>query len=801
MFEEFTTIRISGRCFPPQTDLDVFVKKSGNKARPRISLIFGRNGSGKTTLSEALRRRAQGSCLEGIYDLQLLGGDGSQVPDMEKALSRVRVFNEKFVDEKLRVEGDGLGSIVMLGDAGSIKDEIAAMEEQRKQAVEKRKDLETQLEKSVKFDDELCPDYWKTRLLETLKGDVHWASRKKQIDGGQRNARVDDSVLVRIAGLAKPNSDLSALIMEFQTKLADYRSIVSGSTERLPDCPAMPSWIKLIDEEKMLSLLSKPIEKPDLTDREQRILSVIQNKGISFVRAAQDDLTGSQPDLCPYCLRPITGQEIVDIGREVSTVLADEVKEHVSELEGMLPEIRQGLELGPYDGLFRREADSCRASFERCLNVIARYEQLLEQKAGDPFTPINSPSLGLHAALETLSESLSKLGKQTAVWNERVDQVDKQREELCLLNDGIARLEIDQLLIAYKKAIENKKSCTANLNQAKEAEAGIEEELGMLNARLNNTYIALSKLNTMLAVVFGSRERLRLESIMEDERAAYRLISRGAHVRPEDVSLGERNAIALCYFFTLIGEGKAQGDEYRDETLLIVDDPVSSFDFENKIGILSLIKRFVRMTLQGNSKSRAILLTHDYLTMKSLESACKDIDIELENVRHQKPKELKRFALIDWIDSDSTYDALLKKAYAHILNPSEETREGLGNAARRMMEAFSTFEFNRPFNELVLRESNQALTRNPFLWAYFHDFQFKLAMHQESHLKDPVIGEGSLETPRLFSNEGIDRSIRDALCLIYLLNKDHLLSHLADSAAERNLDGWVRDIEGLDCSS
>lgn len=124
MFEELTTIRISGRCFPPQTDLDIFVKKSGNKARPRISLIFGRNGSGKTTLSETLRKQSLGHHLEDIADLQLLDGDGNQIPNMDEALLKVKVFNEKYVDEKLRVEGDGLGSIVMLGDAGNIKDEI-----------------------------------------------------------------------------------------------------------------------------------------------------------------------------------------------------------------------------------------------------------------------------------------------------------------------------------------------------------------------------------------------------------------------------------------------------------------------------------------------------------------------------------------------------------------------------------------------------------------------------------------------------------------------------------------------------
>ena len=596
--------------------------------------------------------------------------------------------------------------------------------------------------------------------------------------------------------MEKPDSDLSVLSERFQAELADYQSIGSGSAEKLPACPTIPSWMSLIDEEQVLSLLRKPIEKPELTEREQRILSVIQNRGLPFVRNAQSDLTRSRPDLCPYCLRPITSKEIAGIRDEVSAVLADEVKEHVAELETTLPENRQELDLEPYVNSLRREADSFRIAYEKCLDIITRYERLLEQKKGDPFTPVDSAPLGLSTALGELSKSLAKLRKETAAWNERIDQADKQKDDLCSLSDMMARIEIDQPLIAYKSSTENKKACIASLNHAKETEARFERELSSLNARLNSTHIALSKLNTMLAVVFGNSKRLRLEPIIENEKA-YRLISRGAHVRPEDVSSGERNAIALCYFFTQIGEGKARGKEYEDETLIVIDDPVSSFDFENKIGILSLVKRFVRMILQGNQKSRAILMTHDYLTMKALVSACNDVNKELKNVRGQKPKELRRFTLVDWNDKDAAYDTLLNKAYAHALNPSDETRDGLGNAARRMMEAFSTFEYNRPFDELALQEDGRALTHDPFLNEYFHDFQFKLAMHQESHLKDPISSEGSIETTDAFSSEGIDRSIREALCLIYLLNREHMLAHISDSEAESHFENWINEIKSL----
>ena len=50
------------------------------------------------------------------------------------------------------------------------------------------------------------------------------------------------------------------------------------------------------------------------------------------------------------------------------------------------------------------------------------------------------------------------------------------------------------------------------------------------------------------------------------------------------MSLGERNIIALCYFFTQILSNQDIGKLYQDEELVVIDDPISSFDFENKVG-------------------------------------------------------------------------------------------------------------------------------------------------------------------------------------------------------------------------
>ena len=58
-------------------------------------------------------------------------------------------------------------------------------------------------------------------------------------------------------------------------------------------------------------------------------------------------------------------------------------------------------------------------------------------------------------------------------------------------------------------------------------------------------------------------------------------------MKPTQISLGERNIIALCYYFANIMQNQEFEESHAQEYILLIDDPVSSFDIENKVGIMS----------------------------------------------------------------------------------------------------------------------------------------------------------------------------------------------------------------------
>lgn len=110
----------SGRFFGG-ADVDLF----GTASNPhRASVIFGRNGSGKTTLASHIAEAA--SAIDGtgcFYDK-----DGSSI--ILDSGSRVRVFSEDYVRDKVLIDEEGLEAIVMLGDQATAAKRISEIDEE-----------------------------------------------------------------------------------------------------------------------------------------------------------------------------------------------------------------------------------------------------------------------------------------------------------------------------------------------------------------------------------------------------------------------------------------------------------------------------------------------------------------------------------------------------------------------------------------------------------------------------------------------------------------------------------------------
>ena len=89
----------------------------------RLSLIYGKNGSRKSTISKAIHK-AKGDTVEDIERADLYDGENKAYSDIQG----VHVFNEDYVNSRVKIREDGLNTIVLLGELGNLEDKILDLE-------------------------------------------------------------------------------------------------------------------------------------------------------------------------------------------------------------------------------------------------------------------------------------------------------------------------------------------------------------------------------------------------------------------------------------------------------------------------------------------------------------------------------------------------------------------------------------------------------------------------------------------------------------------------------------------------
>ena len=258
------------------------------------------------------------------------------------------------------------------------------------------------------------------------------------------------------------------------------------------------------------------------------------------------------------------------------------------------------------------------------------------------------------------------------------------------------------------------------------------EEQSILQKK-KNVGIALNIINRDLQYIFYSKDRLELT--YEDDK--YKILSYGQPVKFNKISVGERNIIALCYFFTLMLNNVETGNEYKDNLLVVIDDPISSFDFENKIGIYSFIKSKLDLIMNANSFNKVILFTHELEAMFNFNKLVGEFDKTITTTIYQslENKSLKLFP----IKKQNEYDILLSKLFNYGNNAGDESEDlSIGNVMRRVLETFSTFEFKIGIDEIAKNEIILSKLKNQKYIDYYKNLMYRLILNGESHSEERV---------------------------------------------------------------
>ena len=778
MIEKVKGLSICGRCFSKKTNLAFFPNDND-----RIAIVYGKNGSGKSTISDGFSQIASGEDTEELSASLIDRADNEigLVPE-----SKIFVFNEKYIDENVKIDADGLGTIILLGGQVDLQADIDRYTALLAAAQEEHDAAQTALESFENKNNPLSPDYHFARIKKVLQGD--WATTDAAIKGNKINSKVTEEVVREIGGLS-----VSETKEQLQQKFDETKALLDKVADVTTSYPVPIGGVEFTDgfERVICDLLAKLVEKPVLTERESMILSMIQSGRQSIVEAAKNDFSDGATTVCPYCFREIDDEYRRSLINSINKVLNKDVDEHKAELRAIsFPGF--GQDYSHFTDLDAGLVKEIQEQIENCQKLIEQYKAAIQLKLNSIYNPVNMAPIGLENSIQQLNVLLSKLESKR---QEFVDAIQRRKailRDLLLINKKIAHLQIGQAYRDYLKQQREMRAAEAKLQTKQKEVNETSEHLKALELQKSNVGLAIENINNALDYVFFSHGRLSIE--LKNDK--YYLKSNGNDVKPKSVSLGERNIIALCYFFTQILSNQDIGRLYQDEELVVIDDPISSFDFENKVGISSFLRYQTHKIIKGNAKSKILFLTHDLSTFSDLQKIADEMEKSFKKQKlgvsiKGRAFELQGRTLSDPIKSINEYRDLLNMIFSYAMGNTEGLSLVIGNSMRRALEAFSTFIYGTGIAEVSFDPKVVKSLGNHS--RYFENLMYRLVLHGESHFETRVYAlQDDLSFYRFISEEEKQRTCKEVLCFMYCLNPDHIESHIPD--AIREIQKWMADI-------
>ena len=771
------SIEFSGGFFEKNTKIELFPKNN------TLQVIYGKNGSGKSTITNAVLK-AKGSEVQEIESAALFDENGNIVSNTDN----IYVFNERYINEKVKIKEDGLETILLMGDLVGIEEEI---EKVKSRINNVKKEEEKQGAICDQYKDigaPTSPEYFLNQINIKLTENGGWADREKHINNAKRKSSVTDSIQREIEKISvnkseKELKDNFYRELEVLDKARDNKEVEVNNTRAININ---------FDLDTVRMLLAKKIEKPVLTDREKYLLSLVEQGKMSQIESMKKEFGKSEVNICPFCLQEVNDKHKHDLINSINNVLSKEVDKHKRELdENRIDKIQ--MDFSSLDIIGSKHLKTCEQILNNINGEIERVNEKITCKCVNPYEPIIGFKSSLLDLIKEYEDKRKLIEEDINRYNEAVKDTKKVKRKLKELNKQIAHIEIEKYFDSYNKILRLKGENDKKLSLIKAQIASAESELTKLNARKRNVYVAEKQINSSLRYVFFCKDRLEIR--VKGNR--YTLYSYGKPVRPDNVSVGERNIIALCYFFTELMNNKDIKNQYSQKMLVVIDDPVSSFDFENKIGIMSLLKEKLDKIVMGNNDSQIIVLTHDMQCMFDFYKIYKEISKDALGKGMFSGRELKNKKLEEFLYCKRhEYTELIKTVYHYAVSSDEAYNYLIGNVMRRVLEAFSTFLYKKSIEEVSCDKNILDELGDEDYIEYFRNLMYRLVLHGESHMEERVKALEDTEYLEFISEEAKQRTAKEVLSFMYLLNKRHVLAHLnGERDVSNNIDMWCKEIK------
>jgi wobble nucleotide-excising tRNase len=554
----------------------------------RYNLIYGFNGSGKTSLSrifESLQKGAIAKHLPPESRFKLVLDDASDIQsdrNLDRLKDRILVFNGDFVDENLEWAAGSASPIYFIGKAH------ADLAKQRDILEKKLPKLKEDFEKAeqAQRDAGKAFDTRKTAIARNIEINARQGARKFTAFQLAKAYNADSSI-----GTTPPMTDLQ---IKGYITLADRAAPLPKLAIPKFEGPLISELVRECRGHLSTTLGSISLEE---LKANEELLPWIKT-GLTYHQSKSHSK-------CLFCSSEIPSGRLENLAAAVDGKYDKLISDIQTLLDTTVRTLEQFRALATYslNDIAVRQDDFKSASMN-IANVQKKGIETLEALASALRSKLSRPnaviSLDKEINVETSSEIDRLLSDEIATVADVIKAHNKAHDDFETEQDSaknaLKRHYLRENYEEYNLLENNEKEAINTANESKTALDAIREEIDILNRRMRAHQGAAETLNRLIASYLG-----RADIEFRPREEGYEIYRSGAPMTGW-LSEGERTAIALCYFLTML---EADGRRLKD-LIVVLDDPISSLDSGALNYAFCMLKaRF------DDSISQLFILTHN----------------------------------------------------------------------------------------------------------------------------------------------------------------------------------------------
>jgi len=766
MLKEITKLKIIDNPYFGDTTLDIFVKEENV-----LSCIYGKNGSGKTSISNIIYDISRNSPPSSFLKL-----DNSPVT-IENDES-IFVFNEAYVDKNVRVttDRDCMDAILLFGEAANIDDEI---ENNKRIIDEEEKHIE---ERHIELYDDSSSDKYIQKAYDNIKTFLqnNWAVRQQAIRKNKTKSPVNNSIITEIID--------GTTQRKIGIVKSEYDNIFNSIKDFSEESQAIDE-IKVqfcgISENELVDILNKAYDKRIANELSANLIDITNKRG--FIKDLKEVLNGDDK-LCPICLQPLSKEHKIHLLKAMEDAFDETIKNAIATIE-LIQLNPINVDLFLYSAICKEEVlKETNDLIVQYNEILAKYSNFLEHKKASIYESMNIAPFGLADKESEIRNRINSVNNSISQHNDIIRNYKENVEKLEKLNIELTIIEASSLVQNYKKLKEEKERLEQLNRESNKKIESAKSAIRNLNQKKKDYNLAKNEINKELAIIFSSKERLKLKE--GEDPSQYYVYSKGKKIKLNKLSTGERNIIALCYFFEQLKSNCNINEYFRNKMMVVIDDPISSFDYENKLSVLSYLLKMIDMVLKGNESNKVIILSHERNIIYAINNEIGKIK---KVTRKIIGKDIVNFNLC----KNSNYEDLIREVYDFACSdPNDESFESKGNEIRKVLEAYATFNYKYGMDEFFSDEIILNRIKEKELRNYYKQTLQSLALNFASHTEQMTKQYPDITSFDMFSEEEQICHARNVLSFLFLIDRLHIERYF-EQAQRVVIASWVEDAKAV----